>query len=63
MSLMSVENKDGIVTVTLKRPEIHNAFNDELIEELTKSFDEINKSDARLVILTGEGKVFVLGLI
>lgn len=61
MSLMSVENQNGIVTVTLRRPEIHNAFNDELIEELTKSFEEINKSDARLVILTGEGKSFCAG--
>ena len=61
MSLMSVETKNNITTVTLKRAEIHNAFNDELISELTKSFEEIAKSDARLVILTGEGKSFCAG--
>lgn len=61
MSLMSVENKDGVYTVCLKRPEIHNAFNDALIEELTQAFKEISHSDARIVILTGEGKSFCAG--
>ena len=61
MSLMKVESKDQITTVTLTRPEIHNAFNDELISELTLCFEEISKSDSRLVILTGEGKSFCAG--
>jgi methylglutaconyl-CoA hydratase len=62
MSFLKVE-KDSrkVVTVTLNRPEIHNAFNDKLIHEITDTFDELSKSDARLIILTGEGKSFCAG--
>ncbi len=51
-----------VATVTLTRPELHNAFNDELIRELIECFKklELNK-DLRLVILTGEGKSFCAG--
>ncbi|NOT77824.1 MAG: enoyl-CoA hydratase/isomerase family protein [Bacteriovoracaceae bacterium] len=52
----------GVATVTLNRPELHNAFNDELIKDLIKCFGdlEINKN-VRLVVLTGEGKSFCAG--
>ena len=33
--LLKCENSQGVATVTLNRPEIHNAFNDEVIEEVT----------------------------
>lgn len=52
----------GVATVTLNRPELHNAFNDELINELVLCFNELEKnSNIRLVILTGEGKSFCAG--
>lgn len=52
----------GVATVTLNRPELHNAFNDELISELIKCFRELESNDqVRLVILTGEGKSFCAG--
>lgn len=52
----------GVATVTLNRPEIHNAFNDQLIEELTHIFSELNNDDSvRVVVLTGEGKSFCAG--
>lgn len=52
----------GVATVTLNRPELHNAFNDELIRDLIRCFGdlEINKN-VRLVVLTGEGKSFCAG--
>ena len=31
---LDIDNR-GVATVTLNRPELHNAFNDELIKELT----------------------------
>lgn len=55
-------DKRGVVTVSLNRPEIHNAFNDELIDELTSLFKKMNQDEKiRLVILTGEGKSFCAG--
>ncbi|WP_372655304.1 enoyl-CoA hydratase-related protein [Halobacteriovorax sp.] len=52
----------GVATVTLNRPEIHNAFNDDLIVALTKKFSEIsNDESVKVVILTGAGKSFCAG--
>jgi len=54
--------EEGIVTVTLNRPDIHNAFNDEFISELTSFFKEVsNHNETRLLILTGAGKSFCAG--
>jgi methylglutaconyl-CoA hydratase len=55
-------NEQGIATITLNRPEIHNAFNDEMILSLTNKFKEMESDDAvRVVILTGAGKSFCAG--
>jgi methylglutaconyl-CoA hydratase len=52
----------GVATVTLNRPEIHNAFDDELIKELTERFSGIDKDPSvRAIVLTGEGKSFCAG--
>lgn len=52
----------GIARVTLNRPDVHNAFNDIMIRELSEVFDDIqSKSDVRVVVLTGEGKSFCAG--
>lgn len=61
--LFKYEKNDlGIVTITLTRPEVHNAFNDELIEQLTaKALEMKNDSSIRLMVLTGEGKSFCAG--
>lgn len=54
------ENQVG--NITFNRPEIHNAFNSTVIDEMLSLFDEIvNDNDLRLVILTGEGKSFCAG--
>ncbi len=58
--LCKVENK--IAKVILNRPEVHNAFNDKMIEELSCVFDEIkNENGIRVVVITGEGKSFCAG--
>lgn len=57
-----VEKKSSALTVTLNRPEIRNAFNDELISELTHAFLEGDKdSSLRLVVLEGAGEAFCAG--
>jgi methylglutaconyl-CoA hydratase len=53
---------DKIARVILNRPDVHNAFNDTMIQELSNVFDDIEKNpDIRVVILTGEGKSFCAG--
>lgn len=52
----------GIAIVTLNRPEVHNAFNAELISELTDVFTMISDQPSiRMMILRGEGKSFSAG--
>ena len=52
----------GVALVSLNRPELHNAFNDELITDLINCFRELEKNpNVRLVVLTGEGKSFCAG--
>jgi len=51
-----------VARVTFNRPEVHNAFNDLMIQELTDLFTQIKgRKDLRVVVLTGEGKSFSAG--
>jgi methylglutaconyl-CoA hydratase len=56
-----VDDRDGVVTVTLNRPDVHNAFNDELIAEAIELFDGLARSSARAVVLRGSGANFCAG--
>ncbi len=54
--------QNGCGNVVLNRPDVHNAFNDKMIEELNAVFDEIEKDQSiRVVILSGEGNSFCAG--
>jgi methylglutaconyl-CoA hydratase len=60
--MLKVDVQKPIATVTLDRPDLHNAFNDELIRLVTEAFEQIGASpDVRLVILAGSGKSFCAG--
>ena len=51
-----------VSTVTMARPEVHNAFNEHLIAELHQAFLDIGADPAvRVVVLAGEGKSFSVG--
>lgn len=50
-----------ITTVTLNRPDVRNAFNEELIDELTAFALAVSPGDTRVVILQGAGKAFCAG--
>lgn len=55
-------DKRGVATITLNRPELHNAFNDEMISDLIKCFNDLSKTEnIRVVVLTGTGKSFCAG--
>jgi len=53
---------DGVARITLTRPEVHNAFNEVLIERLTTALKGL-ESDARVraVVLAAEGRSFSAG--
>jgi methylglutaconyl-CoA hydratase len=51
-----------IATITLNRPEKRNAISFELIDDLVHALDEVAKSDAIVLILTGAGKAFCSGM-
>lgn len=51
----------NIATLTLNRPDVHNAFNAELIGELSSALDELAQQPPRAVIVTGAGKSFSAG--
>jgi methylglutaconyl-CoA hydratase len=52
----------GVCTLTLNRPERHNAFDDQLINTLLHCLREIERDSAvRVVVLTGAGKSFSSG--
>ncbi len=56
------KDKNAVAYVNLNRPEIHNAFNDELIADLTSLFIDLEKDDSiRVVVLSGNGKSFCAG--
>ena len=58
------EEDDGVATVTLNRPEVHNAFNMQMAHELKDLWMGLRwNEDVRVVILTGAGdKAFCSGL-
>ena len=52
----------GVAVVTLNRPEIHNALNAEMIEQLSTIFQDLSKADGvRVVLVEGAGKSFSAG--
>jgi len=61
-TLLSTTDNDGICTLTLNRPEVHNAFDEQLIELLINTLIAIEQDDAvRVVVLKGNGKSFSAG--
>ena len=52
----------GIAHLTLNRPDKRNALSFQLLDELTQALDEVEQSQAQVVILTGAGKAFCAGM-
>jgi methylglutaconyl-CoA hydratase len=58
---LSIDSR-GVASVTLNRPEVHNAFDAALIAELTKVFAALNtNNDVRIAVISGAGKSFCAG--
>ncbi len=55
-------SQDGpVARVMLNRPEVRNAFNEELIAELTAWAESITTGSARVAVLSGAGSMFCAG--
>ena len=53
---------DYVAYVKLNRPDVRNAFNPEMIAEITETFHQLEmRRDLRAVVLQGEGKSFCAG--
>lgn len=62
MTTIQLEKKTGIAKITLNRPEVRNAMNSQMIQELTDCLRELSKdSHLRVVQLCGAGKSFCAG--
>lgn len=56
------EIDEGVATLTLNRPRVHNAFDDVLVEALSEALKSVESERAvRAVVLTGEGASFSAG--
>jgi enoyl-CoA hydratase/carnithine racemase len=61
-STIITEEKDGILTVTLNRPDAMNALNLEMIKEMTSALGEAEENkNVKVLIITAVGKVFCAG--
>jgi enoyl-CoA hydratase/carnithine racemase len=61
-ALVELRIEDKVAIITLNRPEVRNAINDAMRNELVGILENIGKDDAvRAVVLTGEGKAFCAG--
>jgi enoyl-CoA hydratase/carnithine racemase len=61
-SSIRLEARDGIGYLTLNRPEVRNAFNQEMIDEIRDALTRVDRNDSiRVLIITGAGKAFQAG--
>lgn len=55
-------SRPGVARITMNRPDVFNAFDETMIEELDRSFAELGADDdARVIVLAGAGKHFSAG--
>src|ERR1700737_1993135 len=59
---LQLEFPGELAILTLNRPEKRNAISPQMLSELQSAFDAIEKSHARVGILTGIGKAFSAGM-
>lgn len=57
-----VTRSDGVATITLNRPQVLNAINGKMLDELDAVLSELEQDEAiRVVVLTGAGRAFSAG--
>jgi enoyl-CoA hydratase/carnithine racemase len=58
--MLQTRRKGSVLYLTLDRPEVRNAFNDELIAAIHSAFDTLDP-EVRAVVIRGNGKAFCAG--
>ncbi len=62
MNTLDVQRSRHVARVYLNRPDVRNAFNEEVIAELTATFRQLaSEPDLRAIVLGGHGKAFCAG--
>ncbi len=62
MTAIRLEREAGLARLVLARPQVHNAFDDVLIGELTQALEQLDADPSvRAVVLTGDGSTFSAG--
>lgn len=62
MKHLQLQVANLVATVTLNRPEVRNAFNDEVIAEITEVFNALaGRDDVRCIVLAANGTAFCAG--
>ena len=62
MAALQTTQQGAVLTLTLSRPDVRNAFNDEVIAEITHAFqDAASRADVRAVVLAAVGPAFCAG--
>jgi methylglutaconyl-CoA hydratase len=62
LTTLLLEISNEVAHITLNRPEKRNAISTQMIAELQSALDAIEKSHARVGIVTGAGKAFCAGM-
>jgi len=61
-NLLIKVSTSGVAEITLNRPDVHNAFNAEVIRQLKEAFDNLGaRDDVRVIILKAAGRSFSAG--
>ena len=59
---IEIEQRGAVRWLWLNRPEVRNAFNDELIAEVSQAFADVEAStETRVVVVAARGNVFCAG--
>ena len=62
MNALTTTQQGAVLTLTLSRPDVRNAFNDEVIAEMTAAFQDAGtRADVRAVVLAAVGPAFCAG--
>lgn len=60
--MIKINVQSCLATVMLNRPDVRNAFNDEVIAEITQAFTDLgSRPDVRCIVLEAEGSAFCAG--